>query len=107
MSSVNLDNRFALDVASLERLKEVGRRDADAGLDAAAVQFEALFLNRLMASMRDAVPRSGLLDSQQTRLLESLFDQQLSQHLAGKGLGLAEQLIRDLGGKAPARSGQR
>lgn len=96
MAGVNLDNSFALDVAGLDRLKRTGARDPEKGLEEAAGQFEALFLQRLMESMRDATPRSGLLDSQQTRFYESLFDQQLSQHLAGRGLGLAEHLIRQL-----------
>ncbi|MBN7795842.1 rod-binding protein [Parahaliea mediterranea] len=98
MSAIDPTSSFALDVNSLERIKQQGARDPEAGLEAAAGQFEALFLNRLMESMREATPRSGLLDSQQTRFYESLFDQQLSQHLAGKGLGLAEQLLRDLKG---------
>lgn len=98
MTGVSMDNSFALDVSGLERLKRTSARDPEAGLEQAANQFEALFLNRLMESMRDATPRSGLLESQQTRLYESLFDQQLSQQLAGKGLGLAEQLTRQLKG---------
>lgn len=98
MNGVNLDNTLALDPAGLDRLKRTSASDPDAGLEAAAGQFEALLLNRMMESMREATPRSGLIDSQQMRFFESMFDQQLSQHLAGKGLGLAEQLIRDLGG---------
>lgn len=96
MSGIGPAGGFALDVNSLERLRQQGNRDPDAGLASAAEQFEALFLNRLMESMRDATPRSDLLDSQQTRFYQSLFDQQMSQHLAGKGLGLAEQLLREL-----------
>ncbi|GAB3285968.1 rod-binding protein [Parahaliea aestuarii] len=95
------DQQFALDVAGLEKLKQAGRRDHDAGLQGAAQQFEALFLHQMLQGMRDATPRSELLDSSQTRFVEGLFDQQLSQHLAGKGLGLAEQLVAQLqrGGK--------
>lgn len=100
-SSINMDGGFALDMAGLERMKQVNRSDPEEGLKQAANQFEALFLNKLLVAMREATPRSGLLESQQTRFYESLFDQQMSQHLAGRGLGLAEQLIQQLGSSSP------
>jgi flagellar protein FlgJ len=100
--SINLERSFALDMGGLERLKQTNREDPGEGLKQAANQFEALFLNKLMVAMREASPRSGLLDSQQTRFYESLFDQQMSQHLAGRGLGLAEQLIQQLSSGSPA-----
>lgn len=91
-----LDTRtdFALDVNTLNRVQR--GRDEGEQLQAAAEQFEALFLHQVMKSMRDAGPRSELLDSSATRFYESLFDQQLSSHLAGRGLGLAEQLVQHL-----------
>lgn len=99
-SSINANGGFALDTGGLERMKQVNRSNPEEGLKQAANQFEALFLNKLMVAMREATPRSGLLDSQQTRFYESLFDQQMSQHLAGRGLGLADQLIQQLGAGA-------
>ena len=91
-----IDNRasFALDVQGLNKLKQSG--DEGQQLKAVADQFEALFLNQVMKSMREAIPRSGLIDSNATRFYESLYDQQLSTHLAGRGLGLAEQLVDQL-----------
>ncbi|MGL6159411.1 rod-binding protein [Microbulbifer sp.] len=87
---------FALDMQGLERLRRGAAEDPENNLRAAAEQFEALFLQKLMQSMRDASPRSELIDSTRIRFYESLFDQQLSQHLAGRGLGLAEQLVKQL-----------
>ena len=51
----------------------------------------------MLKSMRDATERSGLLDSEATKTYESMFDQQLSTELAGKGIfGIAEALQNQL-----------
>lgn len=91
---------FALDVQGLDRLKRGAARDPGGALRETAEQFESLFLHRMIKAMRDAVPRADLLDSSQTRFYESLFDQQLSQHLAGRGVGLADQLVAQLSDRA-------
>lgn len=99
-----LDNQFALDVQGVQSLKHSVSRDPQAGLRAAATQFEALFMQMMLKSMREASPRAGLLDSEQSRFYESLMDQQWVQHLAGSGsgIGLAEQLIAQLEGQLPS-----
>jgi len=107
MSGASVDSRlqgqFALDVQGLDRLKHSAARDPQQQLRSAAEQFEALFLHRMIKSMREATPRSELTDSSQMRFYQSLFDQQMSQHMAGRGLGLADQLVAQLSGKgAPA-----
>ncbi|MCX2780109.1 rod-binding protein [Microbulbifer thermotolerans] len=96
MDNALVSGHFALDVQGLERLKNEAAEDPQKNLRAAAEQFEALFLQQLMKSMREATPRSGLIDNTGIRFYESLYDQQLSQHLAGRGLGLAEQLVEQL-----------
>ncbi|WP_442881025.1 flagellar assembly peptidoglycan hydrolase FlgJ [Aromatoleum sp.] len=58
-----------------------------------------MFLQMVMKSMRDAVPSNGVLDTDQTRLFQSLQDQQMSTNLAqGRGVGLADVIYRQLGG---------
>ena len=95
----SIQGQFALDVQGLDRLKHSAARDPQKQLRNAADQFEALFLHRMIKSMRDASPRSELTDSSQMRFYQSLFDQQMSQHMAGRGLGLADQLVAQLSGK--------
>ncbi|MBI1905608.1 MAG: flagellar assembly peptidoglycan hydrolase FlgJ [Rhodocyclales bacterium] len=93
----------ALDPNALADLKRLARSDANSpeALRAAAKQFEALFLQMVLKSMRDAVPSSGLMDSDETRMFQSLQDQQMTMNLAqGRGVGLAEVLYRQLGGTA-------
>lgn len=99
IGSGGLDSQFALDVQGVQRLRHTASRDPEAGLREAATQFEALFLQMMLKSMREATPRSDLLNSDQTRFYESLMDQQWSQQLAARGTGLAEQLIAQLEGQ--------
>jgi len=105
-----MSGQFALDVQGLERIKHSARQTPGEGLDAAAKQFEALFVQMMMKSMRDAVPSSGLLDNRQTEYFQELLDKQWSQGMAERGVGLAERLTAQLdgrvGGATPARDGE-
>ena len=67
----------------------------------AATQFEAMFVNMMMKSMRDATPQDGLTDSAQTKMFTSMLDQQTSQNIAKKGIGLADMLVRQLSAARP------
>lgn len=99
MAVDNLSGQFALDLQGLQRLKQTASRNPNEGLEAAAKQFEAVFLQMMLKSMREAIPESGLLDSQQSQFYTEMLDKQWSQHLSGHGIGLAEQLINQLEGR--------
>lgn len=108
MSIQDATGQFALDVQGLERLKHTARQDSAAGLRGAAQQFEALFLQMMLKSMRDTIPDGGLLDSQQGEFYQSMLDQQWAQTMAGRGIGLADHLVAQLEGQvgaSPSRSG--
>ena len=94
--SENLRSQFALDVQGIARLKQQAAQDPNAAAAAAAEQFEALLLQMMIKSMREAIPQSGLMDSQQSRFYDDLMDQQWAQELSGRGIGLAEQLTQQL-----------
>ena len=82
------------DANSLSALKrQAGKGDPAANREVAR-QFEAFFLQMVMKSMRDATPREGVFDSDQSRMYESLLDQQLAQVLGGgsRGTGLAAMI---------------
>ncbi len=91
---------FALDANALESLKrksrEVGGDGQKQAVKQAAAQFEAVFMNMLMKSMRDTLPKDGMLESDSTRSYTSMFDQQLTQKLSDKGMGLADMIVRQL-----------
>jgi flagellar protein FlgJ len=95
---------FALDTQGLGDLKrsaKAGSADATRG---AAQQFEALFINQMMKSMRDATPQDGLTDNQQTKMFTSMLDQQLSQNMSKRGMGLADVLVRQLSARNDAKA---
>ena len=103
-------NQLAIDVNSLAQSKRLARDDPRAAAKGAAQQVEAMFLQMVLKAMREASPREGLFDSGQTRMYQSMHDQQLAQVLAARGsIGLAaiieRQLTRNLpaGEPAPAR----
>ena len=98
MNSGGASGEFALSVQSISKLKYSARRDPEEGVRQAAKQFVALFLQQMLKQMRAAVPESGLLQSQQSDMYQSLMDQQWSQTLAERGVGLADMLTRQLQG---------
>ena len=96
---------FALDPAGLEQLKRSSREGGSAGqgraLRQAAGQFEAVFMNLLLKSMRESLPKDGALDSETARTLTGMYDAQIAQKMAEKGVGLADMIVRQV----EARSG--
>lgn len=91
-----LDQRFALDVQGVDALRRTVRTSPEEGLKQVSRQFEAMFMNMVLKSMREATPSSGLLDGQNQKIYTSMLDQQLSQNLSGRGLGLAEAMLAQL-----------
>ncbi|QNK68914.1 flagellar assembly peptidoglycan hydrolase FlgJ [Variovorax sp. PAMC26660] len=91
-----LDQRFALDVQGVDALRRTVRSSPEEGLQQVSRQFEALFMNMVLKSMREATPSSGMLDSQDQKVYLSMFDQQLTQNLSGRGVGLAEAMLAQL-----------
>ncbi len=69
-----------------------------ARLKKAAVDFEALFINHMLKTMRSTISKSGLLgDGMREDVYTSLFDWEISKVMASsRGLGLGEMLTGDL-----------
>ncbi|WP_423193828.1 flagellar assembly peptidoglycan hydrolase FlgJ [Cupriavidus sp. H18C2] len=96
-AQADVSQRFALDTQGFEALKSQARAGNNSNtLQAAAKQFEAVFTQMVLKSMRDATPSDGLFDNEQTKLYMSMMDQQLSQQLSSRGIGLADVMIRQL-----------
>jgi len=106
--AINTDNspkRLAMDVRAAQELRSKLKQDPQAGLKDAAQQFEALFLQMVLKSMRDATPQDGLFNSDQTRFYTSMLDQQMAMEMAGKrGLGFAKLIEEQLGRNLAASS---
>ena len=93
-----------LDAAGLQRLRSAAADNSPESLKAAATQFEAMFLEMVMKSMRDATPTEGLFDGEQGKMMQGMLDQQYARSLASRGVGLAEVLARQMAPHGAAAS---
>ncbi len=100
--------QLAIDANSLDQLRAQAQQSPDKALKAVSKQFESLFINMMLKSMREATPQDGMFDSEQTRMFTGMLDQQLSQNMASRGIGLAEIMVKQLsmkpGGVSPSHS---
>jgi flagellar protein FlgJ len=96
VNQLDASAKLAIDAQSLDQLRAQARRSPDQALKAAAQQFESVFINMMLKSMRDATPQDGMLDSEQTKMFTSMLDQQLSQSMASRGIGLADIMVKQL-----------
>jgi len=103
-STQDLSGKFALDTKGLGDLKQSAKTGSPEALKGAATQFESMFINMMMKSMRAATPQDGPMDSQETRTFTSMLDQQMSQKLAKRGIGLADVLVRQLNTQAQGQA---
>ncbi|WOJ96653.1 flagellar assembly peptidoglycan hydrolase FlgJ [Congregibacter brevis] len=85
------------DFNALANLRSDARQNADGTLEDVAKQFESLFVQMMLKSMRDATTQGGLFDSDQMESYQQMHDQQLSLDLASRGgIGLADVLVQQL-----------
>ena len=92
----------AWDAQSLNELKAKAGKDPAANIRPVARQVEGMFVQMMLKSMREALPKDGLFSSEQTRLYTSMYDQQIAQQMtAGKGLGLAEMMVKQMTPEQP------
>ena len=86
-----------LDFDGLGQLKGQARLDAKSAIKQTAQQFEALFLQMMMKSMRESIVKSELSESNTMETFEGMFDKEVSVQLAKKNsLGLADMLVKNL-----------
>jgi peptidoglycan hydrolase FlgJ len=73
---------------------------------AASEQVEALFLQMMLKSMRDASAADGDAESNETSMYQDMFDKQVALTLSKRqDLGIARLFERQLGGKSPTAPG--
>jgi flagellar protein FlgJ len=96
VAPTNASSQLAIDAQSLDQLRAQAKRSPDEALKATAQQFESVFINMMLKSMREATPQDGMLDSEQTKMYTSMLDQQLSQSMASRGIGLADIMVKQL-----------
>src|SRR5882672_5401631 len=98
-------NGLAADARSLDPMRRAARDNPQAAIKQAARQFEALFMQMVLKSMRDATPKSGMLDSEAQETYAGMLDQQLATKIAGSGTGLADVIAKQLGRQMKGQAG--
>ncbi|MDV6341301.1 flagellar assembly peptidoglycan hydrolase FlgJ [Nitrosomonas sp. Is24] len=94
--SPDISSKLAVDAKSVDDLHLMAKKNPDEALQKVAQQFEALFMNMLLKSMREATPKDGIFDSQQTQFFTQMHDQQLAQKISTKGIGIADMMVQQL-----------
>ena len=89
-----------LDANSLNKITALSRKDNQAALKEVAKQFEALFLQQMLKTMRDTnqiFAEDNPMNSNEMQFHQEMLDQQMVLNLAnGKGMGLAEVFYRQM-----------
>ena len=100
MSNSSVDTSTAksyLDFSGLGELRAKAQQNQDKALKETAQQFEGLFIQMMMKSMRAATPRGELLESPAMDTYQDLFDKEIANQMGRRGaLGIASMLERQL-----------
>ena len=95
-------------VLSVAELRSAATKDPKAAIRETAKQFEAIFMQQIMKSMREATMSSGMLENAGTQLGNEMLDSQYATKMAGLPGGLADaiarQLERQMGGTTAPRT---
>ncbi len=85
-------------ITEIKDLKRLAHKDQHKALEAAAKQFEALFVQQMMKTMRQTrFDDTDLMSSDNVRFFQSLHDEKLVEQLSAQdSLGLADQIVAQL-----------
>lgn len=92
----DVSGSLAVSAQSLEKLRMQAKQSPDQALKLVAQQFETVFMNMMLKSMREATPQDGMFDNEQTKMFTGMLDQQLVQSMSSRGVGLADIMIKQL-----------
>lgn len=95
-------SRNANDIQGLDKLRQAAQSGDSKALDEAAKQFEAIFVQMMLKSMRKAqdvmADKDSPFNSEQVKFYRDMHDTQIASDLASNGsIGLAEIIVRQLG----------
>jgi peptidoglycan hydrolase FlgJ len=86
-----------MNFSGLQALKRAAGKNDPSALRKVAQQFESMFTRMMLKSMRDAVGTDPIFGSDQEKMYQGMYDDQLALQLSkGRGLGLADMLMRQL-----------
>jgi flagellar protein FlgJ len=87
--------RSYLDFEGLGQLRGQARKDGKAALRETAQQFEGMFLQMMLKSMREATVKSDLVESSGAETFEAMFDKEVSVQLSKRNMmGISDMLVQ-------------
>ena len=95
-NSITAANSLATDTRSIDALKAAATRDPKGNIKETAKQFESLFMQEVMKSMRASTLSSGMLDNAGTQMGTEMLDSQYAAKLTGLPGGLSDAITRQL-----------
>ena len=85
------------DFTQFGSLRAEATQNPNAAVEEVAAQFESLFLQQMLKTMRDATVKSDLMNSDSTETYQSMADQQLALQLSEQGgIGLARMMVEQM-----------
>ena len=76
ISANDFSNQLALDANGLTSLKKTAKDNSPEAIKGVAKQFEAVFINMMLKSMREATPQDGMFDNDQTKMFTGMLQHQ-------------------------------
>lgn len=92
----NAGNSLNSDTRSIDSLRAAAARDPKSSIKETAKQFESLFMNEVMKSMRASTLASGMLENSATQMGTEMLDTQFAGKLTGLPGGLSDAITRQL-----------
>lgn len=85
----------ALDFAGLGALRGKAQQKSDKATRETATQFEAMFIQEMLKSMRATVEKNELMGSDSEEQFQDMYDRELSMQMARRNtLGVADMLVK-------------
>lgn len=94
--SLDSAQSLATDTRSIESLRAAAARDPKSSIRETARQFESIFMQEVMKSMRASTLSSGMLENSATQLGTEMLDTQMAGKLTGLPGGLSDAITRQL-----------
>ena len=92
-----MTNTIFNDIGYFGSLRAKAASAPNKAIEEVASQFEALFIQQMMKSMRDAVPKSDLVHSDHLETYQAMADQQMAVSLSQEGgIGIARMLVEQM-----------
>jgi Rod binding domain-containing protein len=89
--------KSSLDFAGMGALRGQAQRHEEKATRETATQFEAMFIQMMLKSMREATDKEGLMTSDHEEAFQEMYDRELSVQLAKRNtLGIADMLVKSI-----------